>query len=123
MKLTKKKWIEVIKSQLEDLSLYEKAYDPAIDALASVLVQRDKTAKEFKDSGGKSIMKYTNKAGATNIVKNPLLTLWDDFNKTALAYWRELGLTPSSYKKLMNGIAKEDKRSQLMDALMSIEAD
>lgn len=121
--MTKKKWIEVIKGQLEALKLYEKAYDPAVDALAGVLVQRDKTAKEFKDSGGKSVIEYTNKSGATNITKNPLVTLWDDLNKTALAYWRELGLTPSAYKKLMGGTVKEEKRSQLLEALSSIDSD
>ena len=64
----------------------------------------------------------SNKAGATNLTKNPLLVLWDELNKTALAYWRELGLTPSSYKKITGeGARKEEKKKGLAAALAEIE--
>lgn len=51
------------------------------------------------------------------------LVLWDDLNKTALAYWRELGLTPSSYKKLTGtGAKQEESKKGLAAALASIES-
>ena len=77
-----------------------KEYEPLVDTLADILEQRDKTFEDFSNSGERRMVEYTNKNGSTNRVKNPLIIMWDDFNKTALSYWRELGLTPSSYKKM-----------------------
>lgn len=121
--VSKKKWKNIINKQLESLGLMEDAYESTVDSLAAILEQREKTFAEFQESGGKSVIEYTNKGGSTNMTKNPLLVLWDDLNKTALAYWRELGLTPSSYKKLAGtGPKKEEKKKGLAAALASIES-
>ena len=120
--MTKNKWVEVINGQLAALGVHEDAYNPAIETLASILEQRDKTFKEFKDSGGRSVIEYTNKGGSTNMTKNPLLVLWDDLNKSALAYWRELGLTPSSYKKMTGDAPKKEKPQGLVEVLSKLEA-
>ena len=57
------------------------------------------------------------------MTKNPLLVLWDELNKTALAYWRELGLTPSAYKKITGEGAKKDTKAKgLAAALASLES-
>ena len=121
--MTKKKWRDLILTQLNALGTYKVAYDSVIDTLAAVLEQRDRTATEFHKSGGKSVIEYTNKGGSTNLTKNPLLVLWDDLNKSALAYWRELGLTPSSYKKVSGDGPTKEKPSGLAAALMQIETD
>lgn len=97
--MTKNKWKKLILEQMSALGVQKEAYDSAVETLAGILEQRDKTFREFQASGGKSVIEYTNKGGSTNMTKNPLLVLWDDLNKSALAYWRELGMTPSSYKK------------------------
>ena len=120
--MTKLKWKTLILQQMAALHVQNEAYDSAVETLAAILEQRDKTAKEFKASGGKSVIEYTNKGGSTNLTKNPLLVLWDDLNKSALAYWRELGLTPSSYKKMTGGAPKDEPLSGLAKALESIEA-
>lgn len=57
------------------------------------------------------------------MTKNPLLVLWDDLNKSALAYWRELGMTPSSYRKLTGEGVQKEKASGLAEALKILEAD
>lgn len=120
---TKKQWENLINKQLSELGLFENAYASAVKSLAAILEQRDKTFEEFQDSGGKSVIEYTNKGGSTNMTKNPLLVLWDDLNKTALAYWRELGMTPSAYKKLTGaGAKKETAKKGLAAALASIES-
>ena len=119
--MTKKKWNDLIVAQMAALNLQNDAYNSSVETLASILEQRDKTYQEFKKSGGKSVIEYTNKGGSTNLTKNPLLVLWDDLNKSALAYWRELGLTPSSYKKMTGGIPEKEKRGGLAAALASIE--
>lgn len=120
--MTSKKWKERIVKQMEQLNINYTTYIPAIETLSEILEQRDKTKKEFLKDGGQSVKEYTNKAGATNLIKNPLLILWDDLNKSALAYWREMGLTPSSYKKMMGDTQKQEKQSSLAEALSSIEA-
>lgn len=119
--VTKSKWKNLILTQMTALGVQKDAYDSTVETLAAILEQRDKTFKEFLESGGKSVISYTNKGGSTNMTKNPLLVLWDDLNKSALAYWRELGLTPSSYKKMTGDIPKTDKPSGLVAALESIE--
>ncbi len=120
--MTKKKWKDLILEQLSGLGIHDVAYDSVIESLAAILEQRDKTFREFKQSGGESVIRYTNKGGATNATKNPLLVMWDEQNKTALAYWRELGLTPSAYKKITGeGAKKESNRKGLAAALAEIE--
>ena len=121
--MSKTKWKNLIKKQLTALGLQNDAYESTVESLAAILEQPDKTFAQFRKSGGKSVIEYTNKGGSTNMTKNPLLVLWDDLNKTALAYWRELGLTPSSYKKLTGtGAKKEESKKGLAAALASIES-
>lgn len=119
--MTRKKWKQIIAGQLSALGTNDPAYQPAVDTLAEILEQRDKTKKEFEESGGHSVLWYTNKGGSTNLSKNPLLVLWDDLNKSALAYWRELGLTPSSYKKMTGDAPRKEKETGLAAALREIE--
>ena len=121
--MTKTKYKNLIQKQLSALGIDEKKYDSVVESLALILVQRDETRKEFEESGGRSVIEYTNKGGSTNMMKNPLLVLWDELNKTALAYWRELGLTPAAYKKLTgDGVKKETKQKGLAAALAEIES-
>ena len=121
--MSKTKWKNLINKQLTALGLQNDAYESMIESLAAILEQRDKTFDEFQESGGKSVIEYTNRGGSTNMTKNPLLVLWDDINKTALAYWRELGLTPSSYKKLTGtGAKQEESKKGLAAALASIKS-
>lgn len=120
--MTKNKWKSLILTQMAALHVQNDAYISVVEALAGILEQRDKTFREFKDSGGRSVIEYTNKGGSTNMTKNPLLVLWDDLNKSALAYWRELGMTPSSFKKMTGGTLVEEKESGLVAALKSIES-
>lgn len=121
--MTKSKWKNLILTQMTALGVQKDAYDSAVETLAAILEQRDKTFKEFLESGGKSVISYTNKGGSTNMTKNPLLVLWDDLNKSALAYWRELGLTPSSYKKMTGDTVKKEKAGGLAEALASVNLD
>lgn len=121
--MTKNKWKLLILAQMTALHVQNDAYVSVVEALAGILEQRDKTFREFKASGGCSVIEYTNKGGSTNMTKNPLLVLWDDLNKSALAYWRELGMTPSSFKKMTGGTLAEEKESGLVAALKSIEGD
>lgn len=119
--MSSKQWKNLIKRQLSALGQTEEAYNSVISTLADILEQRDTVYQEYIDGGCEPVREYTNKGGNTNLTKNPLLVLWDDLNKTALAYWRELGLTPSSYKKMTGDAPKKKKGGGLAEALKSIE--
>lgn len=120
-RVARKTWKSVIEGQMGALDIKIEPYKPVIDTLCEILKQRDAVYRQYLDEGAEPVCEYTNKFGAVNMVKNPLLILWDDLNKSALAYWRDLGLTPSSYKKLA-GEKPPDKKSTLVEALSKIEA-
>lgn len=122
--MDRKKWKAKIKNAMKKAGTYQPFFDSVVDTLAGILERRDDAQDLFESSGGKILVKHTNKGGATNIEQNPALRLINDLNRDALAYWRDLGLTPAGLKKLkdmpisvkeevsglekaLNGIAKE----------------
>ena len=113
-------WRARIKSACIDVGTYRPSFDYIIDTLASILEKRDEAYKTYTALGGQPIVKYTNKGGATNSVANPALTLWDDLNKSALAYWRDLGLTPAGLKKIDEKAMQPKKRSTLAEVISSL---
>ena len=62
------------------------------------------------------LIEYTNKNGTTNMIKNPLLTLLNDLDRDALAYWRDLGLTPAGLRKI-NEKAVQPRKKDLGELL------
>lgn len=117
---TKKKWIAEIQAACQELGVYKDAFAPTVEMLADVLIQREKTWNEFQESGGTTMIPYTNKNGSTNLVKNPLLIMWNELTKTALSYRRELGLTPAGLKKLDEKALKQKRKSALATALSDL---
>lgn len=118
--MTKKAWKAKIKKACEDAGTYRAFFEPVIDTLAGILEQRDMAQEVFKKSGGAVIVRHTNKAGATNAEQNPALRLINDLNRDALAYWRDLGLTPAGLKKINEKAMQQKKRSALAEALAEI---
>jgi len=106
--MTKDEWIKKIRRACSEAKTYRPFFDDAIEQLASILEVRDAAAEQYSDEGEYPIINYTNKAGKTNKVKNPALTVIDKENELALAYWRDLGLMPAGYKKL-NGEVTEKR--------------
>ena len=113
-------WKKRIESATKQAGTYKPCFDSVIDALASILEKRDEALKAYEASGEGPIVEYTNKGGSTNMVKNPGLTLWDDLNKSALAYWRELGLTPAGLKKLKDDALKSENKASFSDLVGKI---
>ena len=120
--MTRKKWQNTIKQASIDAGTYKPFFDAIIDTLADILEKRDKAQKEFNESGKKIIVEHTNKAGATNFEQNPLIRLINDLNRDALAYWKELGLTAASLKRINESAIKGEKKlSPLEKALKELE--
>ena len=98
--MTAAKWRAKIKKQCEDIQTFKPSFNSAIDALAKILEQRDAALDLYKAEGCQLIIERTSDRGAINTSINPLVQLMDKLNNTALAYWKELGLTPLSFKKM-----------------------
>lgn len=103
--MDRKEWKKRIEEACVDAGTYKPFFDSVIDSLAIVMEARDAAQAEYEADGCVATMEYTNKAGATNVVKNPSLQIVNDLHKTALAYWKELGLTPSGLKRLKEAAA------------------
>ena len=122
--MTANQWRAKIKAQCIEMKTYQQSFNSAIDTLAKTLEQRDAAQKQFKDEGSQLIFERVSDRGAVNPSISPLVQLIDKLNVTALAYWKELGLTPASFKKMTGSTAPaEEKKSGLAAALASIETD
>lgn len=115
--MNREQWEECITEATKDAGTYRPCFDEAISTLAGILENRDIAEEEYKRLGSKPVIKYTNKGGSTNPTKNPLLVVVDDLNKTALSYWRELGLTPAGLKKLKEDALKDTGKVSFGDII------
>lgn len=113
-------WEKRIREACEEAGTYKRIFDPVIATLAGIMEQRDSAQKLFEESGGETVVIYKNKSGATNPVKNPALVVVMDLNAQALAYWRDLGLTPAGLKKINEDAMKGKKRDALAEALKEL---
>ena len=118
--MTRSEWKKKIKKCTQLAGTYKPFFDPVIDTLAGILERRDEAQQMFVDSGGSILVNHTNKGGATNIEQNPALRLINDLNRDALAYWRDLGLTPAGLKRINDSAVKQPKPSALAEALKAI---
>lgn len=118
--MKKETWRTRIRKAAQEAGTYRAYFEPIIDTLAAILEQRDKAQKLFAESGGELIVTHTNKSGAENLEQNPMVRLINDLNRDALAYWRDLGLTPAGLKRIDEQAMKQRKRSVLADALREL---
>lgn len=117
--MIKAEWREAIKKACSEAGTYRPFFDTIIEELAQILEIRDTAMAQYVASGNSPVVTHTNKGGHSNIVKNPALAVINEQNQQALAYWRDLGLTPAGYRKL-NGDALEKRDTTFEDALAKI---
>lgn len=98
--MNKYDWKDKIENSCKEAGTYKPYFDSIIDTLAQILEIRDITHDRWVEEGSEPTVIHVNKAGEANSTKNPLLTLENDLNAQALAYWRDLGLSPGGLKKL-----------------------
>lgn len=97
---SKAEWTEAIKRACEDAGTYQPYFDIVIDQLAGIMETKDEATRQYEESGNQPVVKFVNKGGSPYLRRNPALDVMKDCNTQALAYWRDLGLTPSGLKKL-----------------------
>lgn len=118
--MDKAEWTARITAACQQAGTYRPYFEDVIATLADILERRDVARKIFEDDGGQVLVEHTNKAGATNTEQNPVLRMINDLNRDALAYWRDLGLTPAGLKRIDEGAMKQRKKSALGEALKGL---
>ena len=114
-------WKRTIKRETKAVGTYQKAFDNLIDALSKILAERDRVYEQYIEEGAVAIIDKTSDRGAVNSAKNPLLVVWTELNRDALAYWRDLGLTPAGLKRINeDAMQKKGKGSALEEALKNL---
>ena len=116
-----KKYKRQIKAACVEAGTYRPFFDPTITALAQILEKRDQVQEQYEtEYDSQPVIEYTNKGGSTNPTKNPALVLWSELTRDALAYRRELGLTPAGLKKIDEQSMKPKKKSSLAEVLKDL---
>lgn len=80
-------------------------YQESDEELIKLYVEMHQFYRKMKRELNKSdlLMEHTNKAGATNLVKNPLAIELTKTVQTLNNLLKSLGLTPAQRKKVVNG--------------------
>lgn len=118
--MTKQDWKNRIEKSTREAGTYQPFFDDVIDTLAGIMEMRDAAVSQYEASGGNPVVAHTNKGGHTNIRKNPALAVINECNQQALAYWRDLGLTPSGFKRLTGKDVKDTAEASFEDVLANI---
>lgn len=118
--MTKKTWEKKIRKWCVDAGTYKPFFAGAITTLAGILARRDKALEAFEESGGEFVVEHTNKGGGVNMEKNPAYAVVRECEQDALAYWRDLGLTPAGLRKINETAMKKVKLDPLAEALRDL---
>lgn len=118
--MNRQEWTSLITENCKKVGTYKIEFDPVIDTLAGILEKRDLTEEQFVEEGSQVVIDNTIRGGFTNPKKNPLLVTIGELNTQALAYWRDLGLTPAGLRKLNEQAFQKKKTSALADVLKEL---
>ena len=118
--MNRTEWKNKIKESCETAGTYRPFFDDVIDTLSAIMENRDSAEEQYEKNGSTPVIGYTNQAGHKNVVKNPILVVVDQLNTTALAYWRDLGLTPAGLKIINENAMKKKKESGIAAALREL---
>lgn len=119
--MTAKKWAAKIRKASRDAGTYQRYFEHIVGTLAAILEMRDRAMEQFEAEGGQVLVTFTNKNGAENMVQNPALRMANDLNRDALAYWRDLGLTPAGLRKINDEALKKQTRAGVSALLERFE--
>lgn len=98
-------------AELENTNILTNVDIGVVAICADAYVKMNQANEIIKKEG--MLIEYTNKAGATNIIKHPALEVYAKYNDIYKKYLVEIGLSPSSRAKLSlinieNNNEKED---------------
>lgn len=116
--MDKKEWTRKINAACRKAGTYQPQFRYVIETLAQIMEDRDKVHEQYVQTGAHPTVIHTNKAKEQNIVKNPMLVLEMELNTQALAYWRDLGLTPAGLRKLNAEVVKENQSGGNLEKIL-----
>lgn len=108
--MKKNAWIKTIKNACLEVGTYQPPFDSVIDTLADILERRDALQKAFTAA---------EMDGSSDAAR--AMRMLNTLNMDALAYWRDLGLTPAGLKKINEQGLKPKKKTTLGEVLSEIE--
>lgn len=101
----KKIWQETIK-EMNELGIYHSSSLKVLEIYVQQKLLYDEAMAQVND--GNITTEYTNKAGATNIIKHPALAIAEKASDQVLKYANSLGLTPASLRRLNIRLQEDD---------------
>lgn len=119
--MTTRGYLIKINKAMRDAGTYNPVFDQTIKTLADILAERDHIREKYIDEGSQPIVEVIMTGGVSTNKRNPLLDQWNELNKTALSFWKELGLTASGLKKLNDEANEGNKMSSLDKVLANLE--
>lgn len=108
---------EQVIEAMKNLGTYREEFLDIIDLYAGLLDQYKSYEKAFEESGYQVVEEYTNKAGATNMRKVPLLGAMEHLRKDIATYSDRLGLTPKAMETITAEKASSSRLSEVLSAL------
>lgn len=120
---TARTWKARIRKATREAGTYRPYFETIIGELAEILERKDLAKQTYIESGAQPLVEHTNIGGASYLEKNPCLKVIEETEKTALPYWRDLGLTPAGLKRIneeamkQTGPAKKASFSSILDSL------
>ena len=119
--MEKDDWKKKIRESCEEAGTYQPFFDDIIETLSTIMVNRDGAQGQYENEGSHPVIEKETTTGAIVTVKNPLLVMVNDLNAAALAYWRDLGLTPKGFQAMQkNGFQKHEATFEDMLANIGI---
>lgn len=119
----KREWTQLdryrrlIKERMTALGVYKPQYAALIERTAKLYVKLAALEKKYESSGMEPYIEYTNKAGHTNLVPNPVIKSIEDAYAELMLHERELGLTPAAMRK-MGAAAEAPKEKSPLEAAL-----
>lgn len=114
---------DIIK-KMKNVGTYNISFMYAIDTLAYILADYEKTNEQFTETGRKFVAKHTNKNGSTNYPRNPLCIELERQRDGIITYSKELGLTPAGLKRInQDGNTPPPKLSKLDEVMEAIRGE
>ncbi|MEZ7764513.1 P27 family phage terminase small subunit [Gemella sp. 27098_8_92] len=101
--------------QMKSLGTYRDEFKPIIEIYAGLLFQYHTYAKAHEENDYLAMEEYTNKAGATNMRKVPLITIMETLRKDIISYSDRLMLNP----KALGDIVTEENDSPILKFLQT----
>lgn len=109
----------MIRADMEAVGTYNEIFEPTIRQLAKAERELSKAEKTWRANGGLMVAELVNKTGAKYTAKDPHYAVVDQMRKDIMALRNQLGLTPSSLKRVQAKLAEQasGRKSRLEELL------